>query len=129
MTPFIIAILLTGFMVGLSKAFADITSDIEIWNTSILSNYQADSFFGPKDETWVRKDHDNKIINWLLHGPLVWVTDIWHFANAFNIIFIILSFIVFYYANGNINVLLLIALFYSARQLAFNAFYHKILLK
>ena len=88
---------------------------------------------GPRDKTWIRKDHPNKVINWLLHYPLVWVTDIWHFANSINILSVIFTFIIFYYSNGNFPnngyVYLLIVLFYGMRQVTFNGFYHVILLK
>ena len=129
MIPYILAILTTAFLVGFSKAVADITSDSELWCYSIFSVYKPTSFLGPKDKTWIRKDHPNKVINWLLHYPLVWVTDIWHFANAFNIISVIFTFIIFYYANGHVNPLILVACFYGMRQLVFNGFYHDILVK
>lgn len=124
---YIIAVMLVGALVGVSKAFADITNDKVLWNKSILSVYDSISFMGPRDLTYVRKDHSNKVIDWLLHYPLVWLTDIWHFMNALKILSIIFTFIIFYYTDDNL--FLLIVSFYGMRQLFFNWFYHKILVK
>lgn len=111
--------------VGISKAVSDIVSHIDIWSNSYFSKFKETSFYGPKDKTWIRKDHPNKTINYLLHNQLVFITDVWHFSNFINnlsITFIILLSVYFsnYYLAG---------VYWFTRIIYFHLFYHYILIK
>ena len=114
-------------LLGISKAAADIVQHIDLWNTSIFSSALDTSFFGPKDKTWMRKDHDNKVLNWLLHNPLVWVTDVWHFANMVNMLSLLPLFVSIHYTQTHLSIMLL--LIFGIRMLTFNLFYHLIFKK
>lgn len=123
----IIITIISASLLGISKAAADIVQHIDLWNTSIFSKALETSFWGPKDKTWIRKDHDNKILNWLLHYSLVWITDIWHFANMCNSMCIILLFVCFH--STCISLLYMLLLYYSTYTIMFNLFYHFIFKK
>jgi len=126
---FLATIIIGSIIIGISKALADITDHSDNWNGSVLSvNYKDNSFFGPKDKTWVRKDHNNKIINWLLHYPLVWLTDIWHLSNSFRTLGYFLVLFGFY-KMLNFNFITCLLVYYTTKQLLFNLFYHYILIK
>lgn len=122
-----IILIIGSSLLGISKAIADTVQHIDIWSQSIFSAALETSFWGPKDKTWKRKDHKNKIINWLLHYPLVWVTDVWHCANTVNSFSIILLLVSVYYTD--IHLLIIISLFYTINSISFNLFYHLILKK
>ena len=118
-----VVISLLSLTVGLTKAISDIVNHIDIWSNSVYSVYKEKSFYGPKDKTWIRKDHPNKIINYLLHNQLVFITDIWHFSNFINnlsIIFIMISLLF----NNNY---LMIIIYWLLRMISFHLFYHYIL--
>jgi hypothetical protein len=72
---------LSVFLIFLGKGIADIVSDEPNWRKSVFSKFPIDSFWGCKDNTWVRKYRENKITNYLFSTIFVWTTDIWHFAN------------------------------------------------
>lgn len=119
-----ILFIVLSFGIGVSKAVSDIVSHVDLWNKSIFKKYSETSFYGPKDKTWIRKDNDNKFINFLLHYPFVFLTDIWHFSNAINnlcIIFVILFGSIY----GNIYAAGIVLI---VRLIVFNLFYHKLLL-
>lgn len=102
MVGLFIGFYLSCLLIIVGKAIADITADITAWESSIFSKFTSkDSFFGSKDFSYIRKDNPNKIINWLLHNPLVFVTDIWHLANTITRIGIYSS-IVFAIFLGNL---------------------------
>lgn len=122
MMEYIIVIVIC-ILVGASKAVSDTVSHIDIWKSSIFNKCLETGFWGPKDKTYIRKDHDNKIINYLLHNIFVFVTDIWHFGNFVNnicIIFVMLLSI--YYSNCYFVLIFLII-----RMISFHIFYHYIL--
>lgn len=75
-------VLIATFLIFTGKAVADICDNYSVWSTSVFSKFDKGSFFGSKEFTYKRKDHANPIINWLLHNPFVFVTDIWHTANT-----------------------------------------------
>lgn len=80
--------------VFLGKAIADIVSDEPHWKKSIFNKYPIDSFYGCKDDTWVRKhNYKNKYIKYLFQTIFVFTTDIWHFANFIHILGVYLSVI------------------------------------
>ena len=129
---FILLLLSCGF-IFIGKAIADIVSNEVHWNQSILSQLGAeDSFWGHKDASWVRKDNNNLILNFLFHTILVFVTDIWHLANTFRRVGIYLS-ILFSILLGNavaINFNFLswvVLLFISLNVVGFHVFYHYVL--
>lgn len=72
---------LSVFLIFLGKGIADIVSDEPNWRKSVFSKFPIDSFWGCKDNTWVRKYRENKITNYLFSTIFVWTTDIWHFTN------------------------------------------------
>lgn len=123
----VLIIVVGAVIVGLAKSTADVVSHIDIWKTSILSKYSNDSFWGPKDVTWIRKDNSNAILNWLFHYPLVFVTDIWHCSNTIRLVGYCLVCVGFNIAGTNVVDLLI--LLCVVRQIVFNLFYHKILRK
>ena len=127
MTVYIIILVTCSMLLGISKAAADIVQHIDLWNTSIFSSALENSFWGSKDKTWVRKDHPNKVINWLYHYPLVWITDVWHFANMINSLVLYPLFVCFHYLQMHIFIMLVLV--YSIRTLTFNLFYHIIFKK
>lgn len=81
------------FYVFFGKAVSDISDNYTVWKTSIFSKHPKDSFFGSKEYSYVRKDHDNFILNYLFHTILVFITDIWHFGNFIRRIGIYMSII------------------------------------
>ena len=123
----LIMLALSGLVVGLFKAIADIVDHADTWSGSVFSKKGIGSFWGSKDFTWRRKDHPNKIIDWLLHGPLVMFTDIWHFANAMRVVGMLGALVSMYYYEGFV-VWGLVA-YYFSRQVFFNLFYHLVLRK
>jgi hypothetical protein len=70
------------FLTFFGKAVSDVVDNSTVWSKSIFSEAPEESFFGAKDKTWVRKDHDNFIWNYLFHTILVFLTDIWHLGNT-----------------------------------------------
>lgn len=126
---------LSCFFIFIGKAIADIVSNKTHWNLSVFSkNNDEDSFWGHKDATWVRKDHDNFILNMLFHGILVFLTDIWHFANFIRRIGIYLSVIfgimVGIYLSFNIlTIFLIISVYVCLNIFGFWIFYHIVLRK
>lgn len=78
----LIGVFFATFLIFAGKAMADICDNYSVWSTSVFSSFDKESFFGSKESTYKRKDHPNPIIDWLLHNPLVFVTDIWHTANT-----------------------------------------------
>jgi hypothetical protein len=121
----LIMLALSGLVVGLFKAIADIVDHVDTWSSSVFAKKGISSFWGSKDFTWRRKDHPNKVIDWLLHGPLVMFTDIWHFANAVRVLGFTFALIGMYYYNGFVGWGLLA--YYVPRQVSFNLFYHLVL--
>lgn len=69
------------FFVFFGKAVSDITDNETVWSKSIFNRFPKESFFGSKEYTYIRKDHSNPVINYLLHTIFVFVTDIWHTGN------------------------------------------------
>jgi hypothetical protein len=122
-----IIFIIGSLLLGVSKAVADTVQHFDIWSQSIFSTTLETSFWGPKDHTWIRKDKNNKILNWLYHFPLVWITDIWHFANMIGAMSFVLLFGSIHY--NQINIIVIILLFYISRTIGFNLFYHLILKK
>jgi hypothetical protein len=116
-------VILLAIGVGISKASADIVSHIDIWKKSIYNKYDELSFYGPKDKTWIRKDRVNKVLNYLLHNQLVFITDIWHFSNFINNLYVIFTMIVVIYYNDYYLVLV----YWLVRLLTFPLFYHYIM--
>jgi len=111
--------------IGITKAVSDIVSHVDIWKTSIYNEYEETDFYGPKDKTWIRKDNNNIILNYLYHTILVFVTDIWHFSNMMNNIFVIFALIItILYSNYYLVLIYLII-----RMITFHIFYHYILIK
>jgi len=126
---YLATIIIGSIIIGISKALADITDHSDNWSGSVFSvNHKEDSFFGPKDKTWVRKDNDNKIINWLFHYPLVWLTDIWHLSNSFRTLGYFLVLFGFYNML-DFKFIICLVIHYCTKQLLFNLFYHYILIK
>ena len=78
------------------------------------------------DQTWVRKDKDNKLLNWLLHYPLVWLSDLWHFANAINALALIIMLVLGLHLDYQIVIPIV---FYVVMNSTFNLFYHWVLKK
>lgn len=75
-------IFFTGcFFIFFGKAVSDITDNETVWSKSIFYRFPKESFFGSKEYTYIRKDHSNPTINYLLHTIFVFVTDIWHTGN------------------------------------------------
>ena len=119
-------------MIFVGKAIADVTSNETHWEQSVFSKNPKDSFLGSKEHTYVRKDHDNKVIDWLLHNPLVFLTDIWHTANtirrvgiyfAITLGIIIGKFVVL--ALFQIGIIILVFIIFN--MLGFHIVYHYIL--
>ena len=121
----LIIIIIGSSLFGVSKAISDTVQHFDIWSSSVFAKALESSFWGPKDKTWIRKDNTNKIINWLLHYPLVFVTDIWHFSNMITSLSYLPVFVSIYYTQSHIFIIL--SLFYITRSLIFNLFYHLIL--
>lgn len=115
----------------LGKAIADRVAEIELWQESIFSKFDKASFWGCKDYSWVRKDHKNKIIDWLLHNPLVFVTDIWHLANTVQRIGIYLIFLACWFI-GEQSLLfysIMVFIFVLVNVFGFHIVYHYLLKK
>jgi hypothetical protein len=124
----LILLIVFGIGSGICKAIADTCSHIDIWTDSIFNNgkRKETDFLGPKDKTWIRKDHDNKILNWLFHFPLVMFTDIWHLANAINTLFVTSAITVSLMMQFEWYLPLV---YYIAFNWTFNLFYHKTFVK
>jgi len=125
---------LACFLIFIGKAIADITSNETSWRDSIFSKYAIDSFFGSKEYTYVRKDHQNQVLNWLFHTILVPFTDIWHLGNSIRRIGIyisnILAMLIGVYFPLNLwNGILIIFSFIVLNIIGFHFFYHNILRK
>lgn len=130
----VILIILATTLLFFGKSMADITQEESLWKSSIFSKYDIKSFWGSKDNTWKRKDHTNKIINWLKHNLFVFATDIWHFANLINrlgkYILIIGVFILGDCLNLNLKtVLVLLSCIITYNVIGFHICYHYILKK
>lgn len=87
----VISILLLVYTIA--KATVELSYSKDVWQGSYLywiatkllgkSDQEAlTSYFGPNDHTWKRKDHDNKVVNYLRHTIFVFTTDIWHGADT-----------------------------------------------
>lgn len=114
------------------KAVSDRVNHIDLWSESIFSKFDKSSFWGCKDYSWIRKDHPNKILNWLLHNPLVFLTDIWHLANSMQRLGIYFSMVGCWFAS-NLSAfeffIYLIPAFILTNILGFHITYHYILKK
>lgn len=131
----LIGLIISFAFIFIGKAVADITSNETSWNKSVFSKWGTkDSFWGSKEHTYKRKDKKNKILNWLFHNPLVFVTDVWHCANTLRRIGIYSS-VLFGILLGGVMVIKLKFLFWILLGLiilnvvGFHVFYHIILRK
>lgn len=125
---------LSVFFIFLGKGIADIVSDEPNWRKSIFSKFDIESFWGCKDNTWIRKYRKNKITNYLFSTILVWTTDIWHFANMLNKLGVYLgvffAFLIGYtYDFSVIHFFLLVVGFAFINILGFHLSYHYFLRK
>ena len=125
---------LSVFFIFIGKGIADIVSDEPNWRKSIFSVAKIDSFWGCKDNTWKRKYHKNKILNYLFSTILVWTTDIWHFANMIGKLGIYLSLLFAFLIGSNLQIsivtsILLIVCFAALNILGFHLTYHYFLRK
>lgn len=111
-------------MYGISKAVADRTQHSDLWVNSVFGEFDPESFFGPKDRTWVRKYEisDNKFLLLLFKYPLVWLTDIWHFANAVTVVAILTAICTAPYIG--MNTVEICFTFWFVKSLFFNLYYH-----
>jgi hypothetical protein len=130
---YFILLLLSCCFIFIGKAIADVVSNEVHWNQSIFSQWGAeDSFWGHKNATWVRKDHDNYMVNYLYHTIFVFLTDIWHAANTLRRTGIYLS-ILFSILLGSVititalNLFWIILIFISLNVVGFHVFYHYVL--
>lgn len=83
-----ILVFIAAFLIGFSKALSDRVADTVLWEKSCFRNYNPKGFFGPKDQTWIRKHYykgKNRFLYWLFKNPLVMFTDIWHLGNTIRI--------------------------------------------
>ena len=130
----IFGLYLACVFIFLGKAIADITSNKTSWKDSIFSKNAIDSFFGSKEYTYVRKDHQNPVLNWLFHTILVPFTDIWHLGNSIRRVGIYLA-VTFSMTIGNKIespwwfYMILILVFILMNVGGFHVFYHYILRK
>ena len=109
-----------AFLYGFGKAVADRVQHYDLWEDSIYDRHDVNSFYGPKDHTWIRKYRyaSNRFLNFLFTALLVWTTDLWHFANAVSVAGICIS--IASYEGQLINIFL----FWIVKSLTFNYVYH-----
>jgi hypothetical protein len=126
-------LILSCCLIFIGKAIADIVSNEVSWNQSIFSDFGSEeSYWGHKDATWVRKDHDNLILNYLFHTIFVFITDLWHTANTLNRIGIYLS-VLFSILLGSVititfwNIFWVLISIISVNVVGFHIFYHYVL--
>lgn len=130
---YIILLIITCSMIFIGKSVADIVSNKTNWRQSIFKKWGDEgSFWGHKAATSSRKDHKNKILNFLFHNPLVFLTDVWHLANTIRRIGIYLS-ITIAILLGSVMTINLSSLFWIMSSfillniIGFHIFYHYIL--
>jgi hypothetical protein len=134
MISIIILFVISILFLTIGKAISDVVSEEDIWRKSTFSKYNIDSYLGCKDYTWKRKYHTNKIINWLLSNPFVFLTDVWHLGNTFQRLGLYLSIV-----NGILFGLMIpfnvfficvfIGLYIVFNVIGFHIFYHYLFLK
>ncbi len=75
----LLLILLTSALAGWAKSIQDELNFY--YDKSIFSTWKNKSWFGAPQNTWNNKNtiSSNPILKWLFNGPLVFVTDAWHF--------------------------------------------------
>ncbi len=88
----IIVLCVGAALIGFAKSISDTVDHSDNWQKSWFSKFDKKSFFGPKDETWERKHkykNKSKVLNYLFTTWLVWTTDIWHFMQTAQNLFVV----------------------------------------
>ena len=124
----LVLLALYALIYGLAEAVEEITGDFTQWKTSIfrkfteaLNRYYLSSFFKSAQESYTRKDHLNKVINFLKHTILVGFTDIWHFSD------LVKNFILFFLTPVTLfgfKAMYITIPFYLLQTMSFHFNYH-----
>jgi hypothetical protein len=124
------------FMNLFGKAVSDVVDNTPVWEKSIFSNLVSEKtdFFGPKDETWIRKRHPNKLLKFLLSTIFVSLTDVWHLGNLVRHSGVYISILGALLCSLMIEfslefILLLMGGYILLTLIGFHTFYHYILRK
>jgi hypothetical protein len=78
-----VGLIVSVLLIVLGKAVADIVSNEVHWKKSVFSRCDDHGFYGAKEFSSARKyKYKDKWYGYLFQTNLVWVTDLWHFANS-----------------------------------------------
>ena len=113
-------------LAGVFKACKDIVNFR--YYVSVFRHLHKPQWFNPKN-SWKNKHYwfnGNKVLNWLIRYPFVFVTDAWHFFGGLRSLSIIMAIVM--YESVFDNMLIMIALLWLCHSVVFTLFYDYLLI-